>query len=47
MLSRWREEFREGRIVADKRNKLTEVSSKQVRELSKIKRLKAENKKLK
>jgi transposase len=33
--------------MADKRNKLTEVSSKRVKELSKIKRLEAENKKLK
>jgi transposase len=47
MLSRWRKEFREGKIVADKRKKLTEVSSKYEKELSRIKRLEAENKKLK
>jgi transposase len=27
MLSRWRKEFREGKIVADKRKKVTEVTS--------------------
>ncbi|WP_269621601.1 transposase, partial [Zhongshania sp. BJYM1] len=47
MLSRWRKEFREGKIVADKRKKLTEASNKQEKELSRIKRLEAENKKLK
>lgn len=47
MLSRWRKEYREGRIVADKRKKLTGVSSKEEKELSKIKRLEAENRKLK
>ncbi len=29
MLSRWRKEYREGKIVADKRKKLTGVVSKQ------------------
>ncbi len=47
MLSRWRKEYREGKIVADKRKKLTNVSSKQEKELSKVKRLEAENRKLK
>ena len=47
MLSRWRKEYREGKIVADKRRKLTDVSSKQKKELSKVKRLEAENRKLK
>jgi transposase len=47
MLSRWRKEYREGKIVADKRKKLTDVSSKQEKELSKVKRLEAENRKLK
>ena len=47
MLSRWRKEYREGKIVADKRKKVTEVSSKQAKELSKVKRLEAENRKLK
>ena len=28
MLSRWRKEYREGKIVADKRKKLTEVTSR-------------------
>ncbi|WP_269621600.1 hypothetical protein, partial [Zhongshania sp. BJYM1] len=42
-----RKEFREGKIVADKRKKLTEASNKQEKELSRIKRLEAENKKLK
>lgn len=47
MLSRWRKEYREGKIVADKRKKLTGVASKQEKELSRIKRLEAENRKLK
>lgn len=34
MLSRWRKEYREGKIVADKRKKLTNISSKQEKELS-------------
>jgi transposase len=42
MLSRWRKEYREGKIVADKRKKVTEVSSKQAKELSKVKRLETE-----
>lgn len=47
MLSRWRKEYREGKIVADNRKKLTEITSKQKKEISKVKRLEAENKKLK
>ena len=43
MLSRWRKEYREGKIVADKRKKLTEATSKQEKEISKIKKLEAEN----
>ena len=47
MLSRWRKEYREGKIVADKRKKLTGAVSKTEKELSKVKRLEAENRKLK
>lgn len=47
MLSRWRKEYREGKIVADKRKKVTKISSKQEKELSRVKRLEAENRKLK
>jgi transposase len=47
MLSRWRKEYREGKIVADKRKKLTEATRKQEKEISKVKKLEAENKKLK
>ena len=47
MLSRWRKEYREGKIVADKRKKLTEATSKQEKEISKLKKLEAENKRLK
>ncbi len=47
MLSRWRKEYRDGKIVADKRKKLTGVVSKHEKELSKVKRLEAENRKLK
>jgi transposase len=46
MLSRWRKEYREGKIVADKRKKLTDVK-KQQKELTKIKMLEQENKRLK
>ncbi|MCH8533387.1 MAG: IS3 family transposase, partial [Saccharospirillum sp.] len=46
MLSRWRKEYREGKIVADRRKKLTEVTSKQEKEISRVKKLEAENKKL-
>ena len=45
MLSRWRKEYREGRIVPDKRRKV--VSLKQEKsELDKIKRLEKENARL-
>ncbi|WP_419810231.1 IS3 family transposase [Bacterioplanoides sp.] len=47
MLSRWRKEYREGKIVTDKRKKLTDAASQQEKELSKVKKLEAENKKLK
>ena len=46
MLSRWRKEYREGKIVPDKRKKVTSISKEQ-KELSELKRLKAENAKLK
>ncbi|GAA5526223.1 hypothetical protein Maes01_02822 [Microbulbifer aestuariivivens] len=46
MLSRWRKEYREGQIVTDKRKKFTGVVSKHEKELSKVKRLEAENRKL-
>lgn len=47
MLSRWRKEYREGKIVADKRKKLTEATHKQEKEISKLKQLEADNRKLK
>ena len=47
MLSRWRKYYREGKIVADKRKKLTESNCKQAQEISKIKKLEEENRKLK
>lgn len=46
MLSRWRKEFREGKIVVDKRKKVTDIRKEQ-KELSEIKRLKRENARLK
>lgn len=46
MLSRWRKEYREGRIVVDKRKKLTTVK-KQEKELTKLQRLERENAQLK
>ena len=46
MLSRWRKEYREGLIVADKRKKVVDVG-KQKKELSKIKQLEKENARLK
>jgi transposase len=42
MLSRWRKEYREGKIVADKKKKVTEVK----KELDKIKQLEQENARL-
>jgi len=46
MLSRWRKEYREGRIVIDKRQKLTNAK-KETKELSKLHKLEKENKQLK
>ena len=46
MLSRWRKEYREGKIMADKRKKLTEATSKLEKEVSKVKKLEAGNKRL-
>ncbi len=34
MLSRWRKKYREGKIVADKRKKLTSAITKQEKEIS-------------
>jgi hypothetical protein len=46
MLSRWRKEYREGKIVVDKRKKVKDVK-KQKAELTKVKKLEQENKRLK
>jgi transposase len=46
MLSRWRKEYREGRIVVDKRKKIT-VAKKQKKELTKLQKLEQENAQLK
>jgi transposase len=46
MLSRWRKEYREGKIVADKRKKVR-GDKKQESELTKVKKLEQENKRLK
>jgi transposase len=46
MLSRWRKEYREGKIVADKRKKMTDMSQSK-KELSRIKKLEQENARLK
>ncbi len=46
MLSRWRKEYREGKIVVDKRQKITN-SKKETKELSKLKKLEKENAQLK
>ena len=46
MLSRWRKEYREGRIVVDKRKKLTNAK-KEKKELTKLQRLERENAQLK
>ena len=46
MLSRWRKEYREGKIVADKRTKLTGLG-KEKQELNRLKKLERENAKLK
>lgn len=47
MLSRWRKEYREGKIVTDKRKKLPKAASREEKEISKVKALEAENKQLK
>jgi transposase len=47
MLSRWRKEYQEGKIVADKRKKLAGVVSRAEKEFFRVKRLEAENRKLK
>ncbi len=46
MLSRWRKEYREGKIVADKRTKLKNLS-KDTKKLSKLSQLEQEIKQLK
>ena len=46
MLSRWRKEYREGIIVADKRKKIA-GQSKVTKQLTKEQQLERENKKLK
>jgi len=46
MLSRWRKDYREGRIVIDKRQKITNAK-KETKELSKLKKLEKENAQLK
>lgn len=45
MLSRWRKEYREGKIVADKRKKVVSVRAEK-KELDRIKRLEKENARL-
>ena len=46
MLSRWRKEYREGLIVADKRKKITN-RHKESKELTELQKLKKENAQLK
>ena len=46
MLSRWRKEYREGKIVAREKDKLTGLG-KQQRELDRFKKLEQENVRLK
>jgi transposase len=45
MLSRWRKEYREGKIVADKRKKITHMT-KDKKELDRVKQLEKENARL-
>jgi len=45
MLSRWRKEYREGKIVSDKRNKVTSIRNEKM-ELDKVKQLEKENARL-
>ena len=46
MLSRWRKEYREGKLIADKRQKITPMS-KDIKELDRVKQLEQENARLK
>jgi transposase len=46
MLSRWRKEYREGKIVADKRKKVTSIKKEQA-ELDELKKLRKEVTRLK
>lgn len=46
MLSRWRKEYREGKLIADKRQKITPMS-KDKKELDRVKKLEQENARLK
>ena len=46
MLSRWRKEYREGKLVADKRQKIIPMA-KDTKELNRIKQLEKENARLK
>ena len=46
MLSRWRKEYREGKIVADKRQKVTSLK-KETKEVNKVKALEKEVSRLK
>lgn len=45
MLSRWRKEYREGKIIADKRKKITHMA-KDKKELDRVKQLEKENARL-
>ena len=45
MLSRWRKEYREGKLIADKRLKITPMS-KDIKELDRVKKLEQENARL-
>jgi len=45
MLSRWRKEYREGKIVADKRKKVTSISEDK-KEIDRVKKLEKENARL-
>jgi transposase len=46
MLSRWRKEYREGKIVADKKRKLTSLKEEK-HEIDRLKKLEKENARLK
>ena len=45
MLSRWRKEYREGKLISDKRQKITPMS-KDKKELDRVKKLEQENARL-